>query len=119
MRKLNGTDVFSLVRLIKASGVREQLKKIIDDIAKNGTENLNTEELGINAMITIFDALAERKMEQAIWDFLAPIMEMTADEVSQLDLKSLFGAINSIAEENDLKNFFSYVSSILGKKSLT
>lgn len=116
MRKLNGSDVFALARLIRASGMRDELKRVVDDISKKNDKNKNFADIGFNTILSIFDALAEKKSEQLIWEFLAPIMEMEASAVSQLELKDLFSNLDAIAKENDLKSFFSYVSGILGKK---
>ena len=63
----------------------------------------------------IIEALADKKAERSIYDFFAPIMEMTADEVAALPANEFIEAVKRIGEENDLASFFSFVSGALGK----
>lgn len=114
MRKLNTSDVFAFARIVKASGMREELKKIIKDVAGQGTEDI--EGLGLETILTLLEALAEKKAEKAIYEMLAGPLEKTAEEVETMDLQDLAGNLRMLSEENDLKSFFSYVSGIAGKK---
>ena len=59
--------------------------------------------------------MAERKSEAAIYEVLAGPMECSAEDVEKMPLDELLPKLRQIAEENRLKDFFGYVSGILGK----
>ena len=114
MRKLNTSDVFAFARIVKASGMREELKKILKDVA--ASEKKNLEDVGMDTIMALLEALAEKKSEAAIYQLLAGPFEKTAEEVEKMELPELFENLRALSESNDLKVFFSYVSGIVGKK---
>ena len=117
MRKLNTSDVFAFARIVKASGMRDELKKILRNVS--AMEEKDAEAIGMDTVLIILEALAERKSETAICEMLAGPFEMTAEQVSRMELPELAENVKQLTEENDLKAFFSFVSGIVGKKSLT
>ena len=114
MRKLNTSDVFAFARIVKASGMREELKKILKDMA--ASEDQNLEDVGIDTILALLEALSEKQSETAIYKMLAGPFEKTAEEVEKMELPELFENLRTLSEENDLKTFFNYVSGIVGKK---
>lgn len=114
MRKLNTSDVFAFARIVKASGMREELKKILKDVA--ASEDQNLEDVGIDTILALLEALSEKQSETAIYKMLAGPFENTAEEVEKMELPELFENLRTLSEENDLKTFFNYVSGIVGKK---
>jgi len=115
MRKLVTSDVFALARIIKASGMREQLTTFVKGLAAQD-KPLEVESVGYEGILVMIEALAERKAEAAIYEALASIMETTPDSVKNLPPAEFVAALKEIGEENDIKSFFAYVSGILGKK---
>lgn len=122
MRKLNTSDVFAAARVIRASGMRDHLLPVIRQAAEdvNGAEDQRAKEeilsrIGINGFLTVLEAMAERKSEAAIYEVLAGPMECSAEDVEKMPLDDLLPKLRQIAEENRLKDFFGYVSGILGK----
>lgn len=114
MRKLKTADVFAFARVIRASGVREDLTAFIHRLAIEG--NPDREKVGIDTILMIVEALVDRKSEAAIYEALAPIMELTPKEVEDMPPSDLFSALKQIATENDLESFFDSVSRILGSR---
>lgn len=122
MRKLNTADVFAVARVIRASGMRDQLLPIIQKAAEEtkAAEDKKAMDailsrIGINGFLTVLEALAERKSEAAIYEVLSGPMECSAEDVENMPLESLIPKLRQIIEENQLKDFFVYVSGILGK----
>lgn len=113
MRKLNTADVFAMARIIRASGMREELRDLIQRAAGSDSP---VESIGVEGFLVIMESLAERRAETAIYEALAGPLEMSADEVSKLSLDELAERSTELAEMNDLKRFFSLASRILGKK---
>lgn len=112
MRKLNTQDVFSLARIVRASAVKDQLVALIKDAT---SKNKSVEDIGIIGFLTIFEAMTEKNAESAIYTFLSGPFEMTPGEVAALDLSSLLQLLSRLCEENNLKDFFGWLSGILGK----
>lgn len=115
MRKLITADVFAFARVIKASGMREQLTAYIRKLAAQDKQ-LDVEAVGYEGLFVMIEALAERKAEAALYEALAAVAEMKPDDVKNLSPADFFKLFKEIAEENDLEAFFGYVSDILGKK---
>ena len=66
MRKLNTSDVFAFARIVKASGMREELKKILKDVA--ASEEKDLEDVGMDTILAILEALSEKQSEAAIYN---------------------------------------------------
>lgn len=113
MRKLKTADIFSFARIIKASGIREELVTYLQKIAAQ--DDVNTERVGVNTILMIIEAMSDKKAEKAIYEALAPVFEMTAAEVEDMPPAALIASLKQLSEENDLVNFMGSVSGILGK----
>ena len=113
MRSLKTSDLFSFARVIKASGVREELTDYIQRLSKQ--DNTDVSKIGFNTMLMIMEALSEKKAEKAIYEALAPVFEMTVDQIQDLPPKDMFDLLKQMAEENDLANFMGSVFGTLGK----
>ena len=111
MRKLRTSDLFSFARVVKASGIRGELISYIQKLTKED----DPERVGINTILMILEALADKKAEKAIYEALGPVFEMDAAEVEAMPPAELFNALKQLAEENDLVNFMSSVFGTLGK----
>ena len=114
MRKINTADVFAFARVIKASGMREQLTAFIRKLAAQDKE-LDVEAVGYEGLLVMIEALAERKAENALYEALGSIAEMKPSDIQNLPPAEFFKLFKDISEENDIKAFFGYVSGILGK----
>ena len=114
MRKLITSDVFAFARVIKASGMREQLAAYVRKLAADD-KPLDAESVGYEGILIMIEALAEKKAESALYAALAPVLETTPDAVQAMPPAEFFAMLKAVAEENDLKSFFGYVSGILGK----
>lgn len=117
MRKLQTTDVFAVMRVITASGVREELKGVIRSIATK--EKMSVEDIGIEGVMAILSGLSGEAAEKALYKVFAGPIECTADEVAAMDLEKLVEALKTIWTENDMPRFFGYLSSLMNSKSLT
>ena len=113
MRSLKTSDLFSFARVIKASGVREELTDYIQRLSKQ--DNTDVSKIGFNTMLMIMEALSDKKAEKAIYEALAPVFEMTVDQIQDLPPKDMFDLLKQMAEENDLANFMGSVFGTLGK----
>ncbi len=114
MRQLKTADIFAFARVIKASGIRADLNAFIQKLSQQ--ENADREKVGIDTIMMIAEALVEKKAEAAIYEALAPILEMTPQQVEDLPPSELFADLKQLAKDNDLESFFGSVFRTLGSK---
>lgn len=112
MRKLNTADVFAALRLIRTTNLREEIKPLLKAAA---AEEMSVEDVGIDGILTLIEAFSERQAEEALYNVLAGPFEVKPEEVAAMGLGELAEKLRALAEENDLKSFFGYVSGVLGK----
>lgn len=113
MKKIQTSDLFSAMRVIKIANIKEELKPIVK---KASEKNADVEDVGLEAIITIMESLCAKNAEVALYEFLGNLFEMQSSEVGKLDLNELVEKINELVQENDLKSFFSLLSNMIGKK---
>lgn len=112
MRSLITSDVFAAVRIIRASGMRGELKQLIRRALESDSP---AESVGIEGFLVIAEAMAEKKSEDAIYEFLAGPFEITPGEVAALPVDKLLEKLTELLKGCNLKSFFKSVSGILGK----
>lgn len=102
MRKINTADVFKMARLMKNAKLTESIKKAYADGKKEG---VNTEEIGMNAIMDIIGSCCDAGTEKDFYELLAGISEKTKDEVADQSLETTIADIKKICEENNIVNF--------------
>ena len=113
MRKLNTSDVFSTMRLVKKAGIKEGIKPYMV-MAASG--NLSIEDIGIEGILGLIEILSESKSERAIYEMLSGPFEMTAKEVQEMELDVFAESLEQLSKENNLSVFFKSLSGMIGKK---
>ena len=103
MRKLIGKDAFAVARIIKKSGIKNELA----ELEFNGDYS----KLGLKVFITIFETLSSQGLEQEVFAFLNDILGV--EDTSNMDIFELIELIKEYAKANDLKRFLSLVGSTL------
>lgn len=128
MRKINTSDIFKTMRLLKTAGVKEELLPMIKNYAdqlrraSQNAENADTdntalvESVGIFAILSVMEVLATANCESSVYEILAGIFGNTADEVANMDLDELALNLEIMAAENDLKKFFTTVFNLITTK---
>ena len=113
MRKIIASDVFNMLRIIKKSNLKEELRPYFR-LAAEGT--LNIQDIGIETILGLMEIMSEQRSEDAIYEFLAGPFEMNPEEVAKLDLDTLVNLLSQLAKENDLKVFTKAVSGLISKQ---
>lgn len=113
MRKIQTSDVFNAMRLIKKANLKEEVKPILKRIA---TGEFNIEDAGIEGIISFVEILSEKKSEQAIYEVLGGPFEMEAKEIERMDLNDFAETLEQLGKDNDLKRFFTLLAGLIGKK---
>lgn len=110
MRKINTQDVFAAVRAVKTAGLREELRPVIKDASEKG---LSVEEIGIDGLLTIVEAMTAQKSENAIYEVLSGPLEMPVEQIAKMPFDELLELLLRLSQENDIKRFFTLASRLI------
>lgn len=114
MRKLNTADVFAAARVIRASGVRIELRDLIDRAAESNTP---VKSVGVEGFLLVAEALAEKKAEAALYELLAGPLEMDPAALPLLPLDELLVLLGQLTAQMSVswRDFFKSASGIAGR----
>ena len=115
MKKIQTTDMFNALRIVKASGIKDELSRLI----KSLTDKSDTRTVGIYGALTIIEAMSNAGAEQEIYKFLAPIAEKTVDEIKEMSMDEFISLLEQIGKENDIHAFFTRLSGLITLKPET
>ena len=114
VRSLATNDLFKAVRTIKASGLREDIKPLLQRASEG---NADVQSIGIDAIMTVIGVMAEKNVEEDLYDFLSGPFEMEPGVIAQMNILDLCDHIQWLWEEGNLKTFFGRLSNLIGTKS--
>ena len=98
MRKLNTSDLFKFLRIMRKAKIDKEMHDLISGIGDEAIER----EVGIKAVIGSLMSVPDAECE--IYDFIGGIAER--DNIAELTLSEFFDLLGEIARENDLNSFF-------------
>lgn len=107
MRGLQTHDVFVALRLVNTTGLRDEFKKMANQVA-NG-KKLNEREVGIDFILNVLGACGNEATESLVYDFLSGIMEIPAPEIKTMDPMKLVENLKMLKEYisvEEWKSFF-------------
>lgn len=111
MRNLQTQDVFAFVRLIDEVGIKDDLKKLI--LSKDSIKELTQESFGYDLIFTLISGASKKKAEQALYEFFAPLMEKTPDEVRIMEPTDFIESVIKVADVEKWKSFFTSVAKLM------
>ena len=114
MRKLNTTDVFTALRLIRKGNLKSTLIPYMEELTK---KEADLTKVGIDGFLTLIEIFAEHQSEQALYDFLSGPFEMTAEDIGKMDLWELIDKLKEFREVNNLERFFTALRGLMKEKS--
>lgn len=100
MKKLTGKHVFAMAKIIKAANLKEELGEVI---AKAQSQEISTEKVGIEGLMTVINACGDDKVEQKVYDLLDDVFEAKTADMS---LEMIGVNFKQLAQENNLMSFF-------------
>ncbi len=109
MRKLKTSDIPAFVRCVKKLGVKDK----IQELSKAANSGKDVWDNGFDFIWYLLDVATEQAGENLLYEFFAGIFEMTAQEVADLDLSTLFSNLKQLAAENDLAAFFGAAAKLM------
>ena len=117
LRKLQATDLFSMVKIINGVGV----KKIIDAIdvkgiteakkkikADGSNKNAIYREVGLNAFMSAGNVILENipLIEYDLYQFVGSVANMKKEEVATMDMGEFMDLLIEIVNKEEFKDFF-------------
>ncbi|AFA49825.1 hypothetical protein [Acetobacterium woodii] len=125
VRKLNTADLFEFMRMVKRTGVKDELKKIAKNIPKKekqpklalveNEEGEKTEvvqekpsqaEVGIDLAFSVMEIFANKKAEDEIYAFIARPFQCKPEEVAENDLMDTIEKLKDVADAQKWASFF-------------
>lgn len=122
LRKLQASDIFSMVRIINGIGFKTIKDSInveeINEIRKGMTEeNSDTvaSQVGMNVVMSILGTLIENlpKVENDVYEFAGNVAGMKAKDVAKMDAGDFIELLISIFTKDEFKDFFSRASKLI------
>lgn len=101
MRKLNTSDVFAFTRMVKNIGLKEEIRGIASKAM--GEEDVN--KVGLDMIFALIEKFAEVNSESELYDFLSRPLEVTKEEVGEMDLFELVENVMNMADIQKWKAF--------------
>lgn len=114
MRKLALKDAFALSRILKAAEIKKEIMAFANEIRirNKQSEKLNTDEIGLEFILSLVTAISNTAVEKQFYDLYASIKEIDPKDAEFTDLETFKNDIMQIAKENDLKSFFTSLSAL-------
>ena len=122
LRKLQASDIFSMVRIINGIGFKTIKDSInveeINELRKGMTEeNSDTvaSQVGTNVVMSILGTLVENlpKVENDVYEFAGNVAGMKAKDVAKMDAGDFIELLISIFTKDEFKDFFSRASKLI------
>ena len=114
-RKLNSTDIFPLMKLVKKIGVKS-FAGIIESIDVSSVEGENKEyEVGLTTILKIADLLIDRlaDCEKEIYAILERTSDLSFDELKALDIDVFVEMIIDFVKKDEFMAFSNAVLKLL------
>lgn len=122
LRKLQASDIFSMVRIINGIGFKTIKDSInveeINEMRKGMTdENSDTvaSQVGMNVVMSILGTVVENlpKVENDVYEFAGNVAGMKAKDVAKMDAGDFIELLISIFTKDEFKDFFSRASKLI------
>lgn len=109
MRNLQAHDIFAAARVIKAIGVKDELK----EICQKSNNISDVWGRGYDFIYTIFEKAVEERAEDLIFEFLAGVMEKPVEEIKNGDALELLEMLTEKESVECWKAFFTKLASLI------
>ena len=122
MRKLQATDLFSVVKILNGIGLKnikeaidfEEINKIRKGMTENNAEVI-TSQVGLNVVMSIATVILENlpKIENDLFNFIGSVINMKSKDVAKMDMGEFMDVLISIIQKEEFKDFFKRASKLI------
>ena len=126
MRKLQATDIFSVVKILNGIGLNNVKEAInieeINEIRKTMTED-NSEDnsekvysqVGVKVVMSIATVILENlpKVENDLYTFVGSVIGVKPKDVAKMDMGEFMDLLIAIIQKEEFKDFFKRASKLI------
>ena len=122
MRKLQATDIFSVVKILNGIGLKNVKEAInfeeINKIRKGLTEDnadVITSQVGLNVVMSLATVIIENlpKVENELYNFIGSVIDVKAKDVAKMDMGECMVVLITIVQKEDYKHFVKRASKLI------
>ena len=122
LRKLQASDIFSMVRIINGIGFKTIKDSInIDEIneLRKGMTDENADavisQVGVSVVMSILGTVVENlpKVENDVYDFCGSVAGMKSKDVAKMEMGDFMDLLIAIFTMDGFKDFFSRASKLI------
>ena len=122
MRKLQATDIFSVVKILNGIGLKNIKEAInideINNLRKGMTEDnadVITSQVGLNVVMSIATIILENlpNVESDLYNFIGSVIDMKAKDVAKMDMGDFMDLLITIIQKEEFKDFFKRASKLI------
>lgn len=122
MRKLQATDIFSVVKILNGIGLKnvreaidfEEINKIRKDMTDDNKDTIIS-QVGIKVVMSIATVILENlpKVENDLYEFIGSVIGIKAKEVAKMDMVEFMDVLVTIIQKEEFKDFFKRASKLI------
>ena len=126
MRKLQATDIFSVVKIINGIGLKnikeaidfEEINKIrkgmTEDNAEDNSEKVYS-QVGVKVVMSIATVILENlpKIENDLYTFVGSVIGIKTKDVAKMDMGEFMDVLITIIQKEEFKDFFKRASKLI------
>lgn len=122
LRRLQASDLFSMVRILNRVGFKNIKDAINIDEIKNLKSTMTEEnaksvasEIGINVVMSVVGVLLEHlpNVETDLYNFVGSVANMKANAVAKMDIGEFMDLLIEIGNKEEFKDFFNRASKLI------
>ena len=122
MRKLQATDIFSVVKILNGIGLKNVKEAIdfeeINKIRKGMTEenaDVISSQVGLNVVMSLATVIIENlpKVENDLYNFIGSVIDVKAKDVAKMDMGEFMDVLITIIQKEEFKDFFKRASKLI------
>ena len=122
LRRLQATDLFSMVKILNGIGLKN-FKDVIDtDKIKEMRKSINDDnaeqvvsDIGMNVVMSVLSVILENlpSVETDLYNFVGSVANMKAKDVAKMDAIEFIDLITAIFQKEEFKDFFKRASKLI------
>ena len=122
LRRLQATDLFSMVKILNGIGLKN-FKDVIDtDKIKEMRKSINDDnaeqvvsDIGMNVVMSVLSVILENlpSVETDLYNFVGSVANMKAKDVAKMDMGEFMDILITIIQKEEFKDFFKRASKLI------
>ncbi len=112
-RKLKFQDVFAMSRIIKKTGIKEEIKGLFQEkTEKSGKDNIEiSQDQGLQLAVILFENIY--RAEDEIYDFISDLSEIKREVIIEMSFEETIKLLSSFGKMEGIGNFFKSASKLM------